>query len=149
MTVPKHDLRGHVAGRAGRHILIIGVIRRHLKSDAEVRQVEEPTLVEDQILRLQISMDYFLLVACVKANGNACNEKLSYLWLERPLFNHVETQVSTFQKVDDDIEVFVILKCIMNVCYEVFAPIILINHLKKFQFIYNGLDGVLCHNPRF
>ena len=82
----QHHFRSHIARSSRLDVVVILVDLQDLLCDSEISEVEVALVIEDEILRFQVSMDYLLLVAGIKGNGNASSVELSALRLERLLF---------------------------------------------------------------
>ena len=73
VVVSTHDLRSHVT-RCARCILRI--FRTPQSGDSEVSYPEVAIMVNDQVLRLDVSVDDILLVACFESRDEAGTEEL-------------------------------------------------------------------------
>ena len=94
-------------------------------------------------------MNNLLHMTCMQSNGYTSYEKLGYLGLKRSFFYHMKSQITPFQKINDNVQIFIALKSVMDICDEVFAFIVLVDHLEKFELIYNGLNRILLHDSCF
>ena len=82
MILPAHDLRSHVARRARS---VVGVVGGPNPGNAHVGDVHVALLVEQQVLRLDVSVDHAISMHIVQAHKYASHKELS-LWLrELPL----------------------------------------------------------------
>ena len=76
MVLAAHDLRSHVARRSAG---LLGVVRAPDPGDAEVSQSEIATLVENQVLWLDVPVEDAFLVDVFERNEDASYEELSLL----------------------------------------------------------------------
>ncbi len=72
MVLPAHDLRRHVARRAAG---LLGVVGAPDPSDAEVRQPQVAMGVEDQVLRLDVTVQDASLVDVLQGDEDARDEE--------------------------------------------------------------------------
>lgn len=66
---------------------------------------------EHQILRLNITMDGFVVVEVIKSDHNIGNEELSLVFRELPELAKMVSQISPINVVHDQIQILPILKC--------------------------------------
>jgi hypothetical protein len=72
VILPTHDLRSHVPGRAGR---VLRVLLSPISCDSEIGDPEVPLVVDDEVLRLDVSVYNLLLMAVFEPGHEARNEE--------------------------------------------------------------------------
>lgn len=75
--------------------------------------------VEDQILRFDISVNDSMAVHRLKCLHEASTKETGLVHIKFPLPCQVESQVTTEEQIHHQIEIFLILKCIMSIYYKV------------------------------
>ena len=55
----------------------------------------------------------------MKAQGDASHEELRAFRLEGLFFQEMEPEISSFKKIDSDVQVLAILEGVLNICYEI------------------------------
>lgn len=106
MVLLAEDLRRHVAGSA---TCFFGVVFLVKPGDSEVSDSEVPILVEHDVLRLDISVNYAFLVEVVESLQQAHHEELGLFFGEFTLFVYMVPQVSPVQQVHAHVEVLSVL----------------------------------------
>lgn len=82
MILTTHDFWSHIArGTAG----IVGVVLTELSRNAKISDSQIAFRVKDQVLRLDVPMDNFILVHVLQANQNVADEEFSFSLVKDPL----------------------------------------------------------------
>ena len=74
-------------------------------------------------------MEYLLLVALVKSDGNTCYKELGAFWLKRLLLDQMKAEVSAGKQIDDKVDIVFILESKIDVDNELRGRIRLVNLL--------------------
>jgi len=72
MVLPAHDLGGHVPWRSR---CVLRVLFSPISRDSEIRDPEVSLVVDDEVLRLDVSVNDLLFVAVFETGHKTCNEE--------------------------------------------------------------------------
>ena len=143
VVLPAHDLGCHVAGRSARLARVIG---REYARDAEVGQAQVSLVVEDEVLWLDVAMNYQLVVHGLERVHQAGDEEAGHLHRELTLSSDVVSQVTAEEQVHDEVEIHVVLEGVVDVDDELAA-----DHREELQLVHHARhtllsdDSRLCH----
>ena len=112
MVLPTHYLWCHVAW-CSRSILTIFWSKNF--RDAHVCNAYIAILLHYNILWLDVSMEHSLVVHIFKAKYHASQHELRLLLVESSSFTNVISEVTTSEQVTNQIKVFSVLECVINI----------------------------------
>lgn len=116
MVLTTHDLRSHVPrGSAG----VLVVVGPDLACDAQVSDAQVPLAVDDQVLRLDVSVDDAVLVQVFEPQEETRREELGLFLREASHLANVVPQVSSWQVVHHQVQVEFVLEGITHIDNEV------------------------------
>ena len=138
VVLAAHDLRGHVARCAAG---LTGVVRGQDAGHSEVCESQIALIVEDQVLRLDVTMDDQLRMDGLEGVHQAGYEEAGDLHRKLALASNVISQITAQEQVHDQVEVHLILERIVDVYNE-----IALNHRQQLQLVHNAGDALFGNN---
>lgn len=112
MVLSAHHLRSHVARSAA---CFLAVIRVPYSGDTEIGYSEVALIIEHQILRLNVPVQYGLPVDVLQSHYYASDEELSLLLGEAAVPRDVKAEITPGQQIHDQVEVLPVLKRVLHV----------------------------------
>mmetsp|Transcript_91058 Transcript_91058/g.271826 ORF Transcript_91058/g.271826 Transcript_91058/m.271826 type:complete len:237 (-) Transcript_91058:1222-1932(-) len=103
VALARHDLRRHVVQRA-RHCEGAVSHRVKLLGQAKVYELEVPPLVQEDVLRLQVAVDYPPLVQRLQEEDQRANVELRILSVEKSHPGHVVVEGAPRDQLRQDVE---------------------------------------------
>jgi hypothetical protein len=101
------DFRSHVSWGSTRILCIVGL---DLPRNAKISHPQIASIIKDQILRFQITMDNFTSVHILETEHDAGEEKAGFLLLELAFIAEVVAQIASVAVVHDQVEVLAVLE---------------------------------------
>ena len=107
MILSTHDFWSHVSWCATR---LVRVIRVPNSGNPHVRDSDIPMIIQNQILRLDVPMDYAIVVHVFETNHQTRYHEFSFLLSESPPLSNMKPQISSIHQIADQEQILPILE---------------------------------------
>lgn len=72
-------------------------------------------VIENQVLRLNVSMENAVLVKVLETQDHAGNEKFCLLLVKLAIFADVEAEIASIHQVNHQVKIVSVLKCVLHI----------------------------------
>lgn len=112
MRLAAHDLRSHVARRARRIFLVLWVPN---SCNTKISDLKIAILVEDEVFRLDVTMQNALLVEVLERKQHASYEESRLLLIEFLVLGQVVSEITALHEINDKEQIFTVVERVVHV----------------------------------